>query len=51
MSYHQPKSPRKPTTQQLLGAVFAVLINVTLYMMINELFAIDLSLSAYRVVS
>jgi hypothetical protein len=42
---------RKPVTQQIVGVALTVLINVLLYLMVDGLFAIDLSVSGGRVLS
>ncbi len=51
MSYEKPKTSRRLSRQQVIGAVATLLINVVLYLMVNALFVIEVGSSGGRVVS
>jgi hypothetical protein len=51
MSHDKTPYFLKPNTRKLFAAAFAVCINVLLILMVDALFAIDLSVSSSRVLS
>jgi len=51
MSHDKTTYPLNPTAQKLIAAAFAVCINVLLFLMVDALFAIDLSVSSSTVLS
>jgi hypothetical protein len=51
MSHDKSPYSLEPTVQKLIAAACAVCINVLLFLMVDALFAIDLSAASSRVLS
>jgi len=51
MSHDKTTNAIKPTARKLMAVAFTLCINVLLFLMVDALFAIDLSVSSSRVLS
>jgi hypothetical protein len=51
MSHDKTQYSLKPTAQKLIAVAFAACINGLLFLMVDALFSIDLSVSSSRVLS